>query len=86
MMDNLDKALIDKHFQFAELSRSYSPSGIYLKVQHYIDNGLAADREGHDSECEHRSGNPYLCRCQDRRGYDFKDQPDGSVVVIPRLT
>lgn len=85
-MDGLDKALIDKHYQFAELSRSYSPSGIYLKVQHYIDNGLFEDRKRHDDECEHRTGNPYQCRCQDRRGYDYENQDDGSVLVRPRLT
>lgn len=67
-MDNLDNALIDKHFQFAELSRQYSPSGIYYRVQRFIDDGLAEARKAHDSQCEHRAGNPYICRCQERRG------------------
>jgi hypothetical protein len=84
-MDTLDKALIDKHFAGQELARSWGPVGIYLKVQHYIDNGLAEDRNRHDAECEHRAGNPYHCRCQERRGYDYETQPDGSTLMRPRL-
>jgi hypothetical protein len=75
-MDDLDKALIDKHFAGQEITRSWGPSGIYLKVQRYIDNGLAEDRQRHDAECEHRSGNPYFCDCAHRR------DPDNSPKIL----
>lgn len=85
-MDPLDKQLIDKHFEFAELPRSHSPSGIYLRVQRYIDTELPEDRKRHDAECEMRDGFRRWCACQERRGYDEEVLPDGSVVMYPWLT
>lgn len=78
-----DETLIYNHFAFAELSRSYSPSGIYLKVQAFIeDGGLDDARLKHGEPCELFNG-WRTCRCQDRRGYTFEDQEDGSVLIRP---
>lgn len=71
----LDRQLVDKHFEFAELSRSYSPSGIYLRVQHFIDNGLDEARSRHDEVCEMRDGFRRWCNCASRRGEGFQDIP-----------
>lgn len=79
----LDKTLIDLHFQSAELSRSYSPSGIYARVQHFIDNGLDEARQRHDAECEMRDGFRHWCACQERRGYTYERLPGGSVAMHP---
>lgn len=78
-----DSALIDQHFAGTELSRSYSPSGIYSKVQSFIENGGLDDaRQRHGEPCELFDGYR-SCRCQERRGYTFEEQSDGSVKVVP---
>lgn len=44
-LSDLECEQIDRHFQSAELSRQWGPSGIYWKVQRYIDTDLQADLE-----------------------------------------
>ena len=53
-LTNQDKELIDQ--QFSELSRSWGPSGIYLKVQAFISDGLEQARARHREDCALKDG------------------------------
>lgn len=66
-LTGLEQQLIDRHFEFAELSRSYSPSGIYARVQAFIDNGLDEALSRHDADCEMSDGFRRWCDCAHRR-------------------
>lgn len=70
-LSDLEKYLVDKRFQFDELGRHYSPSGIYGRVQwfltHELSGALAVHERSHDEACELVATGYRNCDCWRRQ-------------------
>lgn len=70
-LSDLEQYLVDRHFQYAELQRQYSPSGIYNRVQwfltHDLDDALVVHERSHDDDCELFATGYRNCECWRRR-------------------